>query len=367
VRAATAAGIAGLLLLAGVTGGCGRETAEEPIVRPVRWQEVFATGTARERTFSGTARAGVESRLSFRVDGTVQRVDVKVGDRVNAGDPVARLDPADYDLRVEDARASLTRVQAEARQAEANYARIRQLYENKNASRADLDAARAGAEAAAAAVTSAQQKLELAQANRSYCTLTAPTRGAISRVEIEVNENVRPGQVVAVLSSGARAEVTATVPEALIGGIREGDAVSVEFDALPGSTYSATVTEVGVAATQAGATFPVTARLDRESDAVRPGMAASVTFRFGSADGRERIVVPASAILEDRDGRFAFVLERQEDGYGIVRRRPVVVGDLGSDGLEIREGLHDGDAIVTAGVTRIQDGLRVRVPETAGP
>jgi RND family efflux transporter MFP subunit len=291
---------------------------------------------------------------------------VKVGDRVKAGDPIARLDPVDYDLRVQDARASLTRAQAEARQAEASYERIMRLYENKNASRADLDAARAASEAAAAAVSSALQKLELAQANRSYTELAAPADGAISDVPVEVNENVRPGQVVAVLSSGSRPEVTATVPEALIGQIREGDPVRVTLDALPGRDLAATITEVGVTATRSGAAFPVTARINDEVEDLRPGMAAEVRFTFDGDDGRERLLIPPSAVLEDRAGRFAFVLERTGDGFGTVHRREVTVGELSDAGLEILDGLADGEAVVTAGVSKVQDGLRVRVPETPG-
>lgn len=356
-----------LAAVALAAASCGREAAEEPVVRPVRWERVYATGAERERAFSGTARAGVESRLSFKVDGTIRRLDVAVGDRVAAGAPIARLDPADYDLRVQDAQATLARHEAEARQAEASYDRIRQLWENKNASRADLDAARAASEAAAAAVASARQKLELARMNRGYTTLVAPADGAISDVAVEVNENVRPGQVVAVLTSEGRPEVTTTVPEALIGEIRDGAPVRVTFDALPGRDFGAAVTEVGVSAARAGAAFPVTVRLNEESDGVRPGMAAEVHFRFGGADGRERILVPASAVLEDRDGRFAFVLESDGDGFGVVHRRAVTVGEIGTDGLEILDGLRDGDALVTAGVSRIQDGLRVRTPETPGP
>jgi RND family efflux transporter MFP subunit len=355
-----------LVATAVLFGACGRQPTDEAIVRPVRCEQVFASGTERERAFSGPARAGLESRLSFKVDGTVQRLDVKVGDRVRAGDPIARQDPTDYDLRLQDARASHTRYQAESRQAEANYERIRQLYESKNASRADLDAARAAAEASVAAVTSAAQKLEMAQMNRGYTSLVAPVDGAISDVPDEVKENVRAGQVIAVLSSGSHSEVTATVPEALIGQIREGAAARATFDAFPGREFRATVTEVSVSSARSGGTFPVTVRLDDPTDEVRPGMAAEIHLRFGDEDGRERIVVPASAVLEDRDGRFAFVLESTGDGFGIVHRRPVTVGEINASGLEIREGLSDGDTIVTAGVSKIQDGLRVRVPETPG-
>jgi len=347
-----------------LSAGCGNEPPEEPVIRPVRTMDVFATGAGRTRAFSGTARAGVESRLSFRVGGAVQQLPVSVGDRVERGALIARLDPADYEIRKQDAEASLARDRAASRQADANYDRVRQLYENKNASRADLDESRAASEAAAAAVTSAEQKLELARMNLGYTTLAAPTAGAISEVRVEVNENVTPGQVVAVLTAGSRPEVSAAVPEQLIGGIRPGDPVTVTFDALPGRSFAASVTEVGVTATAAGAAFPVTARLEDESEDVRPGMAAEVAFQFGGGDGVERIHVPPSAVLEDGEGRFAFVVEPTGDGLGIVHRRPVSVGELTADGLVILDGLTDGDRLVTAGVTRIQDGMRVRVPES---
>jgi RND family efflux transporter MFP subunit len=353
---------AALVALVLGTVSCGSEPVEDdPIIRPVRYEEVLTSGAARTRSFSGTAQAGLESRLSFKVGGTIAILDIEVGDRVRAGETIARLDPTDYELTVRDAEASLTRYQAESRQASATYERIRQLYENQNASRADLDAARAASEAAGAGVGSAEQKLAMARMNEKYTTLKAPVAGAISDVAVEVNENVNPGEVVAVLTSGERAEVTVSIPGALIGAVREGDPVRVEFDAVAGRDFAATVTEVGVAATRGGATFPVTARLDEESEQVRPGMAAEIAFRF-TATGSERIYVPASAVLEDRDGRFAFVVEKTDDGFGVTRRRTVEVGDVTRLGLEIRSGLAEGDLLVTAGVTKIQDGLRVKVP-----
>jgi RND family efflux transporter MFP subunit len=341
---------------------CASEPADDaPIIRPVRYQEVFATGAGRTRSFSGTAQAGLETRLSFKVGGTIQQLDLEIGDRVNAGQTIARLDPTDYQLSVRDTEAALSRYQAESRQALADYERVRSLYENDNASRADLDASRAASEAKSAGVGSAEQKLAMARLNVEYTTLKAPVAGAISDVAVEVNENVNAGQVIAVLTSGQRSEVTVTIPEALIGAVREGDAVRVSLDALAGREFGATVTEVGVTAARTGAAFPVTARLNDETDDVRPGMAAEVEFRF-AATGPERIYVPASSVLEDREGRYAFVVERTDPGFGVTRRRAVEVGDITANGLVIRAGLEDGDLLVTAGVTKIQDGMRVRLP-----
>lgn len=348
-----------------LTAGCGEsDVVEAPTLRPVRTILVYASGSERTRSFSGTAQAGMESRLSFKVAGTVQRVDVKVGDRVAAGTSIARIDPRDLRLRMEDASAAVARSEAEERRAAADYERVRQLYENDNASKTDLDAARAGAEATRAALRSARRNLDLANQQLEYADLKAPVSGAISSVAVEVNENVSAGQVIAVLSSGDRTEVAFAVPEMLISNVREGDTAQATFDALPGRTYPVRVTEVGVTATGAGAAFPIIARLEAATPEIRPGMAAQVSFRFGGSDNRERIRVPATAVLEDREGRFAFVVEAAaEPGLGVVRRRAVELGELAEDGIEILSGLADGDRVVTAGVTKIQDGLTVRVPE----
>jgi multidrug efflux pump subunit AcrA (membrane-fusion protein) len=91
-------------------------------------------------------------------------------------------------------------------------------------------------------------------------------------------------------------------------------------------------------------------------------MAAEVIFRFESTR-EERIIVPSNAVGEDRQGRFVFVVEPAEEGFGIAHRRPVVIGDLTEQGIEILEGLNDGERVVTAGVTKLNDGQQVRLPE----
>ncbi len=359
----------GAALLAGLGSGCGGDTAEVKVeLRPVRYQEVVVSGERRVRTFSGTARAGVESQLSFRVGGTVESVSMVVGETVRKGQELARIDATDLDLQLKEAEATLAQARASERKADADYDRMRGLYENQNAAKSDLDAARAQSESSRAQVTVANQRRELARRQLGYARLTAPVAGAIASVLIEENENVGVGQAVALLASGAQPEVEVAMPEVLIARVREGDKVDVTFDALPDGKFSGVVTEVGVAATSAGASYPVTVRLSSDDSQVRSGMAASVDFRFASSDELEHIFVPAEAVGEDRDGRFVFVLERSgetsEDGQ--AGRRAVTVGDLTPEGIEVLDGLSHGDLLITAGVRRLRDGQQVRVLPNAG-
>ena len=342
---------------------CAEEVeAPESVIRPVRTHQVQATSGGDRAIYAGVAKAGIESRLSFRVNGTVEHVGVKVGDRVRRGKVLARLDATDFELSVEQSEASLAQAQASLRQAEADYGRTRALYENNNASRAELDAGRAAAESATAQVEAAAKALEQARQQVSYTRLTSPMNGAVGTVDVEVNENVSAGQALFVLTADSSPEVEIRVPEVLISQIQAGQAGAVTFDAFPERVFAGTVTEVGVTAS-GSSTFPVTLRIDDDSAAIRSGMAAEVSLRVrydGEAVGSAAIHVPLVAVGEDQNGRFVLIVEDDDGETATVRRRPVEVGDLTEHGVRIVSGLEAGEQVVTAGVRLLNDGMTVR-------
>ena len=115
-------------LILSVTGstfitGCSEEKVEQEIIRPVRYQQVFLTGGNRLRIFSGTAKAGVESNLSFKVAGTVEKVFVKVGDNVKKGQVLAQLDDTDFKLQAQEADAAYKQSISQEINAKSNYER----------------------------------------------------------------------------------------------------------------------------------------------------------------------------------------------------------------------------------------------------
>ena len=341
---------------------CEQDVVESTvIIRPVRYQAVTALTGGRERSFTGAAKAGVESKISFKVGGTIRELTLKVGDRVKEGDLIARIDPRDYELQVEDAQASLAQAEAQAVRAAADFARVRGLFERDNSSQADYDAARAARDSARANVRSIEKKLETARLRLSYTTLESPIDGAVADVPVEVNENVPVGQPIAIINAGALPEVEVGIPEILIREFQPGASATVRFDAIPNRSLQGHVTEIGVSSTPGMTTYPVTVELNQSDRRILPGMAAEVTFYFGSDGGGPRYVIPPHAVVEDSDGRFVFVVNEESEGLGIVHRRPVVVGELVRDGLEVVDGLDGGDKVVVTGASQIQEGQQVRV------
>lgn len=351
--------------------GCGAEEPPAPaeeVIRSVRYIEAQPQGGVRRRTFSGAAKAGVESEISFRVSGSLEKLEADIGDLVSKGDLIAALDPLDYELRVEQTRAALAQGEAQAVKAQADFERTRGLYERDNASRADYDAIRAAWESAKANVNAIAKQLEQAQMSVRYTTLRSPIDGVVAAAPVEVNENVQAGQPIVILNSGPLPEVTVAIPEILIGDIEIGQVVpQIVFDAIPGRIFRGRVYEIAPTSTQGLTTYPVTIRLEQTSPQILPGMAAEVTFLFSTPGGDERFVTPPQAVGEDAEGRrYVYVVAPTSGGKGTVQKRNVSIGDLvtASDfgqGLEILSGLRAGDLVVTAGVSQIDDGAEVRL------
>ncbi|MBW2190332.1 MAG: efflux RND transporter periplasmic adaptor subunit [Deltaproteobacteria bacterium] len=346
--------------------GCEDVQEEPEVIRPVRYEVVEGSDSATRRTFSGVSKSGQESRLSFQVSGQVVSVPINVGDTVKKGDTIARMDPADYALQLQNAQASAAQSRAQERNAKATYERTRALYENQNASRQDLDADRTAYESGRAGLEASHQQVRLRQRQLGYTHLKAPETGTLATVDIEVNEYVQAGELVATLLAGEQIEVSVSVPASVIRSIKKGAEAKARFNSLEGKVFAGTVTEVGVASVGGATTFPVTVRLTEGQDQVRAGMSADVTFVFASEKDGPRYSLPISAVGEDREGRFVFILEKTGDALGTVHRTPVEVGEILSDGIEILDGVKPGDLVVTAGVSRIYDGLQVRVPERPG-
>lgn len=354
-----------MLLAAMVIVACGGpDEVPEERLRPVRYVTVSEASVSRDRNFSGISKSSRESRLSFKVSGTIISAPVQIGQRLNAGDLIAKLDPAGYVLQAQQAQASLVEAQANDRRAAANYDRTKGLYANDNASLNDLELARAQAESASAVVGAASKALEIARLNISYTKLTAAVDCSIASLDVDVNENVAAGQQVASVSCGDEFEVTLNLPESLISGVDESTPVSVRFGSIPGEKFTGVVSEIAVASGAGSAAFPVVIMITGSHPALRSGLAADVTFKFDLAAGEGGgVVLPVMAVINDPNGTFVFIAEQTDiANEAVVRRRTVILGELSQSGIEIVEGLQVGDRVITAGISVIRDGQRVLSP-----
>ena len=350
------------LVLATVACSGPEQSLDAPVLRPVRTVTIAIENSGRERTFSGVSQSTQESRISFKVSGTITSLPARTGTQMKAGDVLARLNPSSYELQVQQAEASLAQAQASQRNADSNYDRVKGLYEGSNASRNDLDSARASAESARAQVRSNKKSLEIAQLNRSYTRLTVPEDCVVAALDVELNENVNAGETIALVNCGAGIQVNVGIPESLIADVSTGMTAQVSFNAIADKYFAATVTEIGIASDGGSATFPVAVMLSETDPAIRAGMAAEVIFRFDRS-GSNAFIVPASAVLNDERGTFVFLAVPKSGSTASIARQNVTTGELTENGIEILDGLSVGDRVVTAGTSVIRENLDVLLPE----
>ena len=351
-----------VVLVFAVLLSCGDgEQAVKKVVRPILHQEVGYLGGAKVRTFSGTARTDKIVNLSFRSGGIITRFDVQLGQRVKKGDLLGRLDNVQANLNYESALSSLNSAASQMNTAKLSLNRIRSLYEKGSASLSDFEAAKNSFRTAEQSYESTRRSVAIQKEQVNFGFLYAPEDGTIAAVNAEVDENVNPGQVVAILNAGTDMEISIGLPESVINFVRPGMNVEVDFPALGQSTFDAKISEISPSVDAGTSTYPVRVIVVNPSSAIRSGMAANVTFNLGSEkEAQKTLIVPAHAVGEDSNGRFVFLVNTEGETT-VVKKHRVTIGPLTSDGFEIRSGLQAGERIAVAGLQTLLDGQQVRL------
>lgn len=350
-------GLALAFILPLILAGCGGKEAEPAAVRPVRVAPVVFADIDAGRSFTGTVVSRTEVQAGFRAGGRIAARLVDVGDRVTAGQTLARLDPTDLDLSLASAGARLAQADAQAVQAVADLKRYTPLLASGAVSQAQYDRVRAAADAATAQRREAASALDLARNQRSYGALTLDQGGVVTAVLADAGQVVSTGQTVLRIATDLGREIAIDVAEADLARLKPGDVGQAELWADARLALSATIREITPMADAASRTFRVRLALPAEAaDKVRLGMTAKVAFTDPSAPALA--LLPSSALFQQGDKPAVWVLSPTRDR---VQLRPVEVAAYRSDGVVVKSGVANGDLVVTAGAHRLDANLPVRV------
>lgn len=348
-----------LLSVFGLSCESGRNDKQE-VIKPVKFERLEMSNAGGKRTFSGISVPASETELSFRIGGVISELEVEEGDQVQKGQQIAEVGNIEDQLDLQGAGAQLKDAKAQLETAKANYYRVKKLFESNIVSVSDYEKAKSELARAKADYATARQRVGLKQQQVSYSVLNAPVSGIITEKNFEVNEAVNPGEVVVVISSGDSLEIDVGVPESFVGKINKGDAVKIRFSSQPDYIYRGSVVVVPYSRSYESAAYKVSVSLDTVDPSVRPGMSAKVTFESFKMQS-PTLLVPSAAVSRDQKGTFVFVIDSLSIQSGVVHRRSIEVGELTTDGYEVRKGLEKGELVVTAGVAKLSDGMQVKL------
>jgi RND family efflux transporter MFP subunit len=342
-------------------GSCGNknEKQKQERFRPVKYQEISYSGVGQVRFFNGTARSDKEINLSFRTSGILTVLNIANGQAVKKGDLLARIDNSEAQLALEQSISTLSSSKASLNTATSTLERTRTLFEKGSASLSDYENAKSSFASANANYESAKRSVEIQQKQVGYGIIYSPSDGIIAAKNVENNENVSAGQIIAILNAGSFMEVSLGLPENVINRVNKGMEVSATFPALQGKEYQGIVNEVSPSISEGAATYPVRIKLLGETSDVKSGMAAHIKFKFAKTDKGESLIVPISAVGEDSKGNFVFVIEKENEDVGIIKKQHFKVGALSPIGFEVESGLKAGQIVATAGLQTLLDGQKV--------
>ena len=348
------AALAAALLLA----ACSAETAPAPRAeRPVQVQSVAYQAEDAARDFVGVVRARYETDLGFRVAGKIVTRLVNMGDRVHAGDVIARLDPVDLRLQVESAEAELAAATTNLTQTLADFERYETLKTRGYASIADFDRKTAAKGEAQSRLARAKRALDLARNQLDYAELKAGADGVITATLAEPGQVVALGQPVVKLAHRGEKEAVVALPENWLARTREA-AASVTLWSDNGHRYTARLRELSPQADQATRTYAARFTILDPDDRVALGMTATVTLK--PAGEAQVAKLPLSAVLSRGSGASVYVVNQA----GELTLRPVTVASFNEDDALITSGVSAGEKVVTLGVQKLEPGLKVRSIET---
>jgi len=357
-------------------GAGGREKAQEP--RPVRVVAAAVGSLPRTVTVTGTLAADEEVVAGFKVAGRVSVIAVDLGSPVRKGQVLARLDPTDFRLRVEQAEAALRQVRAglglpgdgsdqvvdpektalvrEARavleEARLNRDRIARLGEKNLIARSEVDASVSRLQVAESRYQAALEEirnrqellaerksgLALARQQLADAVLSAPIDGAVRERRASVGEFLAAGAPVFGLVRNHPLRLRVAVPEREAASVRVGQAVRVLLEGDP-AVHAGRVARLSPSIQEQNRTLTVEAEVANRDGRMRPGSFARAEIVV-EAD-RTAVMVPAGTVVTFAGLEKVFVVK---DGKAVEQR--VRTGRRSGDRVEILEGVAAGDPVV---------------------
>ncbi len=365
----------------------------------VKWRTatVQRGGLKQRISASGTLSGLIQVTVGSQVSGTISNLYVDYNSQVKKGQPIAQIDTTVYAATVQDAKANVGKAETALADAQRQLARARRLSTDKLISQQELDAAQVVADRGAGDLSSAKATLAKAQANLDYCTITAPVAGVVVSRSIDIGQTVAASfstpNLFVIAQDLTKMKVEASIDEADIGQVKEGQDALFTVDSFPESQFHGKVNQVRLEPiiVQNVVNYKVVVQVANEELKLRPGMTANVTIQTLSKDDVLKVpsaalrfnpsaFMPAEDVAAAKTKRPAGAGAQQGGGRpspggagaagpsgssrGLVARRDDRVWILGSNGkpqaVVVKVGITDGQATEISG-EGITEGMQVLV------
>ncbi len=323
--------------------GCGNSNGKKAEVAVVETDptvavtQVSVREVPQEETYTSTIQAYVKNNIAPQTAGRISRILVDVGDNVKKGQVVAEMD-----------QTQLAQIELQLKNNETEYNRLKELYEVGGLSKSDLDAIEM------AYNVSKTQYNNL----KENATLVSPINGVITARNYDAGDMYAMSAPIYTVEQIVPVKLLVGISETDYTKVKKGDSVEITADALPGQVFNGKVRKIYPTVDPATRTFTVEVVIDNNNSTLRPGMFARAKVNFGVNNS---VVIPDVAVVKQQGSGERFVYVLNEDNT--VTYQKVLLGRRMGAEYEVLEGLSDGAKVVTGGMIRLKDGIKVIVNE----
>jgi membrane fusion protein, multidrug efflux system len=331
-----------------ISTSCARETpksANKEELICVKAETLTETNSEVLFRYPGILSSKKLIKLSFKTGGIIAHIHVDEGSQLKKGQVIASLDMTEIISQVEQTRLAFEK-------AKRDHDRVKSLYNDTVATLEQLQDATSAYEAAL-------ENKNIAEFNLKYSKITAPADGRIITRLAEEHELIGPGMPVLVFCEQGKEEwvVKAGVSDKDIVRISKGDKSEVVFDAFPGKTFSAYVSQIAEMADPQSGTFEIEITVIPQGEKLINGLVAKVTVK--SYNKQFVTLVPPESLME-ADGRKGYVYI-VEDGSTTAKRTEVTIAYFGNKYIAVIEPLDKLGSVITEGASYLKDGSKISI------
>jgi RND family efflux transporter MFP subunit len=344
------------LMLATLVTACNeKQEAGEPVPRPVRTMTVEKGEAGTPVVLNGHIEALDEAALGFRISGRMIERNVRVGDRVEPGQVLARLEALNEMNALRAAKAESAAAQAKLTQVSNHFERQQTLLAQGWTTRANFDQAERELRTAEAQVDAAEAHLKSAHDQVDFTELTADAEGVVTAVGAEPGEVVQAGQMIVRIARKGGRDAVFDVPAQVLRAAPSNPVIDVQLANDPSVKAVGHVRQVAPQADPVTRTFEVKVGLSHPPQAMLLGAAVTGTMQMEAVP---LIEIPATALTKFDGHPAVWVVDPQTL---TVSARNVEILRFDPATVTVSEGLDEGDVVVIAGVQALHPGQKVRL------
>ena len=309
--------------------------------------------------FSGDMLSFQQANIYSRVTGNIEKIYVDAGDYVSTGQLLAVIDKSQYLQTLKQAEATLNQYKATLENNEVNFQRISTLYTKGLSSQGDFDNANTQVKVTQSQIEAADAMVKNAELQVSYCNITAPFSGFITKKLLDRGALVSSGTTnsIFILADISKLKVMVNIPEKNLASINNVHSVDISVDAYKDEMFKGEFRKISQAFDLSSRTMPAEIWIDNPGRVLKPGMFAKIEISLEKHS--DVMIVPAECVLSDDNGSYVFVVN---DGQ-TAQKKYVQKGIESDNRIEILSGLNYDDNLVFVGQALINENSKVKISQ----